>query len=160
MKERVKDVLSLAASVCGREDLAAYLAGGKVHFIPCAIELRKGEFFNFMHKAFLSVAISLNIIWEFPRKLCFKFCVFCSLFFIRAHIIAESQMSSYIVPVAHLKDMDLMGSFISAFAQIAATLYSEFAEIFIADFRKGCCNTINLFKASYRRHNINHRLCR
>ena len=29
MKERVKDVLSLAASVCGREDLAAYLAGGK-----------------------------------------------------------------------------------------------------------------------------------
>ena len=29
MKERVRDVLSLAASVCGREDLAAYIAEGK-----------------------------------------------------------------------------------------------------------------------------------
>ncbi len=29
MKERVKDVLALAASVCGREDLARYLCSGK-----------------------------------------------------------------------------------------------------------------------------------
>ena len=28
MKERVKDVLVLAASVCGREDLSAFLARG------------------------------------------------------------------------------------------------------------------------------------
>ena len=53
------------------------------------------------------------------------------LSFMGSHIITEREMPSDIVPVVCLKNMNLMGSFITAFAKITPTRYSKLSEIFI-----------------------------
>ena len=68
-----------------------YLSCRYVHFIPCAIKLRKRNLFYFTHEIFFPVAISINIIRKFLCKLYFKFCVFLSFFFMSTHIIANAR---------------------------------------------------------------------
>ena len=68
-----------------------HLSCGNVHFIPCIVKLRKSNFFYFTHKFFFPITISINVIRKFLCKLYFKFCVFRSFFFMRAHIITKGN---------------------------------------------------------------------
>ena len=49
-------------------------------------------------------------------------------------------MSSYVVPIIHLKDMNLMDSFISSFTKIASAYYSKFDAI--TNGENGICRVI------------------
>lgn len=89
------------------------------------------------------------------HKVFFDFCIFASLFFIGTHIVPECKMPPAIIPIICLENINLMSSFITAFAKIASTRYSKFAEIFIAYVWKLFCNGIYLLKASNDHRNIN-----
>ena len=94
------------------------------------------------------------------RKVYFNFCIFIPFFFMGAHKITKCKMSPNIVPIVCLKNMNVMGSFISTFTKIASAYDSKLAKILIAYFQKVFCNIIYLFKTFYDDHNINNRLRR
>ena len=103
-----------------------------IQFIPYPVVLSKRSFFRLTNKIFFPVTISVYIIGKLLRKLFLDFCVFVPLFFMGSHIVPECKVPSDVVPIVRLKNMNLMGSLITAFAKIASARYSEFPEIFVA----------------------------
>ena len=96
--------------------------------------IQKSRLLQLFHKIFFSIAIPVDVVWEFISKGSFQFSILFGNFMVRTQIVSHCKMSFYIGLVGNFKDMNLVGPFIAAFAQVPSARYTEFAPIFISDF--------------------------
>ena len=94
------------------------------------------------------------------RHLLFQFSVSFPFFFVGTHKVPECQMAVQAVPVVSAEQMNLMGPFFSAFAEIAPAGDSKLPHTRIAGLYKGFRNRVHFFQTSHSPKNIDHRLGR
>ena len=116
---------------------------------------------NFTHEIFFSVTISINIIRKFLCKLYFNFCVLRLVLF---HVCAynhETQDAFQYCSNHPFERYEFDGfSHLHLCEDTVCLLFQIRRDIHSLILEKASAASVNLFKTSYCRHNINNRFCR